>query len=152
MIYPATAGEIETEINNINSSKSVGPYSIPINLLKTLKSLLSKPLAHLFNCSFLSGVVPDKLKVAGVIPVFKKGPRTLMTNYRPISLLSIFNKLLEKLMYNSLMVFSIKMKCYIMDNLVYELSTQQAMPSCLSQTKFKKQLRINCSLVESFLI
>ena len=146
MIYPATAGEIETEINNINSSKSVGPYSIPINLLKTLKSLLSKPLAHLFNCSFLSGVVPDKLKVARVIPVFKKGPRTLMTNYRPISLLSIFNKLLEK------MVFSIKMKCYIMDNLVFELSTQQAMPSCLSQTKFKKQLRINCSLVESFLI
>ena len=44
------------------------------------------------------------------------------------------------------------MKCYIMDNLVFELSTQQAMPSCLSQTKFKKQLRINCSLVESFLI
>ena len=105
MIYPATAGEIETEINNINSSKSVGPYSIPINLLKTLKSLLSKPLAHLFNCSFLSGVVPDKLKVARVIPVFKKGPRTLMTNYRPISLLSIFNKLLEKLMYNRLMDF-----------------------------------------------
>ena len=105
MIYPATAGEIETEINNINSSKSVGPYSIPINLLKTLKSLLSKPLAHLFNCSFLSGVVPDKLKVARVVPVFKKGPRTLMTNYRPISLLSIFNKLLEKLMYNRLMDF-----------------------------------------------
>ena len=80
MIYPATAGEIETEIYNINSSKSVGPYSIPINLLKTLKSLLPKPLAHLFNCSFLSGVVPDQLKVARVIPVFKKGPRTLMTN------------------------------------------------------------------------
>ena len=105
MICPATAGEIETEINNINSSKSVGPYSIPINLLKTLKSLLSKPLAHLFNCSFLSGVVPDKLKVARVIPVFKKGPGTLMTNYRPISLLSKFNKLLEKLMYNRLMDF-----------------------------------------------
>ena len=104
MIYPATAGEIETEINNINSSKSVGPYST-LNLLKTLKSLLSKPLAHLFNCSFLSGIVPDKLKVARVIPVFKKGPRTLMTNYRPISLLSIFNKLLEKLMYNRLMDF-----------------------------------------------
>jgi hypothetical protein len=43
--------------------------------------------------------VPDKLKIAKVIPLFKKGDRCLLENYRPISLLSIFNKLLEKVVY-----------------------------------------------------
>jgi hypothetical protein len=51
--------------------------------------------------SFVSlGIVPSKLKIARVIPVYKKGPRTVISNYRPISLLSVFNKILENLMYN----------------------------------------------------
>ena len=55
--------------------------------------------------SLQNGCVPDKLKVAKVIPVFKKGDRSQPTNYRPISLLSIFDKLLEKLMYNKLVSY-----------------------------------------------
>jgi hypothetical protein len=51
--------------------------------------------------SFVSlGIAPSKLKIARVIPVYKKGPRTVISNYRPISLLSVFNKILENLMYN----------------------------------------------------
>ena len=49
--------------------------------------------------------MPNKLKIARVIPVHKKGPRTVISNYRPISLLSVFNKLLKKLMYNRLIKF-----------------------------------------------
>jgi hypothetical protein len=57
----------------------------------------------LYTCTFYlfsSGCVPDELKIAKIIPVFKKGDPTNPGNYRPISLLSIFDKLLEKLMYS----------------------------------------------------
>ena len=91
--------------NGLNPTKSVGPFSIPIKILKTMRVLLSEPLAYLYNRSFLTGVVPEKLKVARVIPVYKKGSKTVMNNYHPISLLSVFNKLLEKLMYNRLASF-----------------------------------------------
>ena len=105
VLFPVTTHEIEDEISNLNPSKSTGPYSLPTKILKILKSLLSGPLTCLFNCSFSTGVVPSKLKVARVIPVHKNGPRAVISNYRPISLLSVFNKILEKLMYNRLITF-----------------------------------------------
>ena len=89
----------------LNLSKSTGPFSIPTKLLKTLRFLLCGPLTYLFNCSILTGVVPDKLKIARVIPVYKKGPKVIVSNYRPISLLSIFNKILEKLICKRLLHF-----------------------------------------------
>ena len=105
VLFPASTIEIEDEINKLNSCKSSGPFSIPTKLLKTLRFLLSGPLTYLFNCSISSGVVPDKLKIARVIPVHKSGPKVIVSNYRPISLLSIFNKIFKKLIYKRLLNF-----------------------------------------------
>ena len=55
--------------------------------------------------SLSSGVVPRELKIARVIPIFKTGDRGLFNNYRPVSVLSIFSKLLERVMYNRLLNF-----------------------------------------------
>ena len=104
-IFPVTATQIEIEIASLKAGKACGPSSIPITALKLIKQVISKPLEILFNSSFSSGIVPNSFKVARVIPVFKKGSHTSLNNYRPISLLSIFNKLLEKLMYNRLINF-----------------------------------------------
>ena len=104
-INPTTTKEIEEEISKLNTNKASGPYSIPVKLLKILTTVLSYPLNYLFNLSFSSGVVPDMIKIARVIPVYKAGCHTVMSNYRPISLLSIFHKLLEKLMYKRLIKF-----------------------------------------------
>lgn len=81
------------------------PFSIPVSILKILKIVLAKSLEAIFNESILSGKVPDSFKLGRVKPIFKKGLYTNLNNYRPISLLSIFNKLQEKLMFNRLVAF-----------------------------------------------
>ena len=97
VIFPTSISETENIISSLNPYKSIGPFSIPTKLLKILKTFVSGPLAYLINCSFSSGVVPDKLKIARIIPVYKKGIKSTVVNYRPISLLSIFNEILQKL-------------------------------------------------------
>ncbi len=58
-------------------------------LVKQAASVLLDPLIHIYNLSFCTGILPDKLKIAKVIPVFKKGDSSLCRNYRPISLFSV---------------------------------------------------------------
>jgi len=79
---------------SLSSTKASGPFSISATLLKTLKGSLSIPLQLISNCSFSTGLVPDQFKVARVVPIHKKGSSYLASNYRPISLLSTFNKLI----------------------------------------------------------
>ena len=62
-------------------------------------------MSVLFNLSFSSGIFPDKLKIAKILPVFKKGSKLECSNYRPISLLSNLNNVIEKLMRKRLMEF-----------------------------------------------
>ena len=95
----ATPEEIEALINSLQEGKAVGPYSVPIKLLKMISRPISLPLCLIINESFTSGIFPDNLKLAKVITLYKKGSRDNPTNYRPISLLSIFSKIIEKIMY-----------------------------------------------------
>ena len=101
-LSPVTFHEIWTFIGMMDASKSSGPYSIPVTILKTIRDYISEPLAFLVNDSFASGSFPDKLKLARITPVFKKGSRLDIDNYRPISVLSNFSELFEKAMYHCL--------------------------------------------------
>ena len=58
---------------------------------------IAKPLVHIFNLSLSCGVFPDHMKIAKIVPIFKNGQKTEFTNYRPISILTQFSKILEKL-------------------------------------------------------
>ena len=80
-------------------------YSIPIKLLKIIPDLIIKPLCRLINKSFSEGIFPDFLKIVKVIPIHKGNSIQDMNNYRPISLLSIFDKIIEKLMHKRLYNF-----------------------------------------------
>ena len=57
------------------------------------------------NLSIINGVVPNELKVAKVVPIYTSGDRRLINNYRPVSVLPCFSKILEKLMYNRISNF-----------------------------------------------
>jgi len=102
----ADPDEIIFIINSIESGKATGPYSIPTEILKLVKFNICFPLKEIINMSFATGVYPDLLKIAKVIPIFKnKGDQLLVTNYRPISLLSNINKFFEKLVYSRVISF-----------------------------------------------
>ena len=91
---PVGRNELISIISKLKNNKSPGPNNIGSKLVKNNVSILVDPLIHLFNLSITTGVVPDKLKLAKVIPVYKnKGEITSPGNYRPISLLSVFENL-----------------------------------------------------------
>ena len=75
-----------------------------MSMVKTIITEIVKPLNHICNVSFHTGVFPNQMKIAKVIPVFKAGDKCVFTNYRPISLLPQFSKILEKL-YNAELEF-----------------------------------------------
>ena len=104
-IFPAALCEISDMIHLFKTGKSIGPNSIPLKLLKILSPHISSPLSLNMNESFQSGIFPKKMHQAKVIPLFKKGCSMTASNYRPLSLLSIFSKIAEKLMYKKLYNF-----------------------------------------------
>ena len=104
-IAPSVPLEISEIISLLKTGKSLGPHSIPMKILKILSPLISSPLSKIINESFQSGAFPDKMKLAKVIPMFKKGCPLTASTYRPISLLSVFSKITEKVMYERLYKF-----------------------------------------------
>ena len=99
---PFASAEVEAEIKVLPNNKAYGLYLYPVSILKLSSHVISQPLAQIFNGSVFSGSLPAKLKTAKVIPVFKSGDESKPGNYRPISLLSIFNRIFEKLVYKRL--------------------------------------------------
>ena len=96
--------EVLAIINQLEN-KSTGPQSIPIKLLKLIPDLILIPICRIINHSFMTGVFPDALKISEVIPIHKGGSTEEINNYRPISLLSVFDKIIEKLMHKRLYEF-----------------------------------------------
>ena len=103
----------EEEILDIINSlpqKSTGPASIPLKLLLIVADIIVIPLCRIINLSFSSGIFPDILKVSKIIALHKGGSTQDSNNFRPISLLSVFDKMFEKIMHKRLYDFLIHQK------------------------------------------
>jgi hypothetical protein len=105
---------IEKELRGLNAFKSTGLDNIPARFLKDGASILKKPITHIVNLSITTSTVPIDFKIAKVKPLFKKNKQTDVSNYRPISILNIVSKVLEKAIY-------IQLENYlIQNNLLYD--------------------------------
>ena len=98
-IYPTSAEEVLALSTTLKTTQSTGPDDLNPSVMKPLLSIIAKPLAEIINCSLTTGIVPGPMKIAKVTPIYKQGNSEEVTNYRPISILPYFSKLLEKVMY-----------------------------------------------------
>ena len=101
-LNPVTEEEIFKLIKDEKRDKACGFDNISINFVKDVAHHLLKPITCIFNCSLSTGIFPQDLKTARVIPLFKAGDPEVFSNYRPVSILPCFSKLLEKVFHNRL--------------------------------------------------
>ena len=102
---PPDEHEIINVTKNLKSSTSEGFDNLSMKIIKTTVYEVAVPLAHIFNQSFLIGTVPDNMNIAKIVPILKSGNTKILNNYRPISILPAFSKVLGKLVCNRLVNF-----------------------------------------------
>ena len=100
--------ELENAFASLRTNKSSGYDDISADIVQRVSDEMFVILKHIFNISLGKGVFPDKLKIARVTSIFKKGNNIILTNYRPISVLPCFLKLLECIIYNCLYKFLVE--------------------------------------------
>ena len=104
VLSEVVADEVNVIIKNLKDSSS-GWDSISSSVVKKTSASIITPLTHVFNISIMNGVFPSELKIARVVPLYKSGDSMLFSNYRPVSILPLFSKILERLMYERLLSF-----------------------------------------------
>ena len=95
-----TDDEVKETLRSLKHNKSPGYDNISSDVVNETSDIFFTPLKHVFNPSLQQGIFPENLKIAKVFPIYKKDEEFLLTNYRPISVLPCFSKLLELKMYN----------------------------------------------------
>ena len=103
--HPCNKAEITKLIHKLPNKNSHGYDNISNIMLKLIADELVTPLCIIINQSLESGQFPTGMKLADVVPLFKSKDRSVESNYRPISLLSTFSKVLEKVVYNRVYTF-----------------------------------------------
>ena len=106
-LEPVVADEMKSIILNLKESSS-GYDDVSAKIVKSISHIIIEPLTHSLNLSFSHGVFPNELKIAKVIPLYKSKDKMLFCNYRPVSILPLFSKIYERIMYNRIIKFITK--------------------------------------------
>ena len=92
--------ESKEAFKSLKRNKAAGFDDLSSNIIIDAYDSLKNILLHIFNAPIQQGIFPDSLKIAKVTPMFKSGDKDNISNYRPISILPVFSKVLERIMYN----------------------------------------------------
>ena len=95
--------EIEYQLKKLQRKKATGTDGLPACMIKDVASVISSPLSYIVNLSLKTGTIPAEWKEARVTPIYKSGPKNLFDNYRPISVLSVMSKVLERAIHKQLL-------------------------------------------------
>ena len=90
-------------IRKLKNAKAAGPYRIPKTVIQDLGALITKPLTIISNSSLTIGVFLDIWKIARITPTFKSGAKKDANSYKPISVILVFSRILERIVYEFLM-------------------------------------------------
>ena len=119
-IEPSTEEEIAKIISGFKSKNSQDIHGISMLVIKQISDTIVKPLNIICNLAFSTGVFPSKMKTAKLLPLFKANDAHEVSNYRPVSILTQFSKILEKCSKNVCVILLIKTSYYLMVSMVSE--------------------------------
>lgn len=128
-MQPVTPHDIHMVINDLKNKKSTGYDDVNTSSIKNVSKAICDVLSHITNLCIEQGVFPNDLKISIIKPLFKKGKRDEMSCYRPVALIPIFSKIIEKVIYASLYAF---------------LESKQLLSNC--QLGFRKKKSINLAI------
>ena len=134
-IKQLSMNELKDAFFSLKINKSPGYDDISFNVVKKCFSSLCEPLKYLFNLSIEKGILPDDLKIAKVTPIYKAEDKSDLSYYRPISVLSCFSKILERIMYNRLYQYLTENKILYLDQFGFQTghSTEHAIVQLVDQ-------------------
>ena len=144
-------------IKQLKNGKAAGPDKMPTKIVKDVGYLVSKPLLMIFNSSLEKGVFADVWKLARVTPIFKSGSKKDVNNYRPISVISIFSKMLERIVHDQIFTFLLENNVITKNQLAFRkrYSTITSLIRCADHwyeniDNKKLNLAIFCDLTKTF--
>ena len=107
-----TPSDVSTSAKNLKPKASSGFDHIYTKLMKDTIDFIIEPITHILSQSLSSGIVPEQMKIAKVVPIYKSSDQNTFKNYRSVSLLPAFSKLLEKIVFRQLMTFLTEHKIF----------------------------------------
>ncbi|CAL4130262.1 unnamed protein product, partial [Meganyctiphanes norvegica] len=115
---PIIDKDVELAINNLKNCNGV--HTISTQVLKESMSLLAVPLSHIFNLCIEQRYFPTELKTGCITPIYKKGDKNNIENYRPVCSLSQFSKIFEKVVFNRMTDYITKTVFYQFHNMAFD--------------------------------
>ena len=150
-LAPVTQAQVFTLFAGLKDNKA--SLNVPNKLIKLVSGPLSMPFTRIYNESILSGQVPAVFKIPKVTPIYKSGSMSELGNYRPISVISSFSEVLERLVYNQLMSF-LEKECLLFNfqfGFRKEYSTEYAILETLENLKSAiDDQKITCGIFLDF--
>ena len=110
-------------IHTLKTKDSYGYNEVSSRIIKISAPYILSPLTYIFNKVLSMGVFPERLKFSEVKPLFKNGLKTELSNYRPISLLTVFSKIIEKIIYKRLYNYLLKYELLVNEQFGFKEKT-----------------------------